>query len=247
MYPVIPLPVSNPSSQQFVAEHFDIDGTERTLDDAAENINTLNPTIKILVYYDSMVQPKWYEDWSTINQTKYESWFVHDKYGSNYYHRVKDVAGTHFLMRPDLGLTPLQQYTSWSDYYAKRAQHSFKHIRIMMVFSLMNVTYNLSAVGCGMECSLTHSFQSGFSIWCHWGPNFLDHIQNVQQVLSNKPIVCNAWKWSTFCQNATHMMMWKDSYIGDPAVLQALDTPRIRAIRIKHYDPQSNVEYDYVI
>ena len=201
--------VNTAADEIFVAEHFDMIGMDKTTYVRAQNIKNRNPNIRILAYFNTIDQVTWYDDWNIVNQTKYESWFVHDKYGSNYYHRVTSTGGTHYLMRPNLGLTPTQQYTSWADYYTKRAKTFLQNYPQYDGIFADEVTWDLAEMGAVFNVPYS-SFQSGiipFEIY--WGPKTLQFMQHLQTSLGNKPIVCNAWKWTTFCQNATHMTMWE--------------------------------------
>lgn len=98
--------IGDTECQNFIANHFDMVDCPSSQTSGAANIKALNSKIKILGYYDSIMEAKTYSDWSTVNS--HEDWFVHSLSGS----RVeRNVYPGQYLMNPGSGWRTLCRST----------------------------------------------------------------------------------------------------------------------------------------
>jgi len=184
--------MGNTTNQAFIASHFDMVDCTRTYTTAAANVKALNPNIKIIGYHDSIMESNTYSDWSYV--TQFEDWFVHDKNGN----RIENAnyPGS-YLMNPNSG---------WSDYLAQKCQLFLQSYSQYDGIFADDVPISLSETGYAFTVPYS-DFEDG--VLTNWSTWMLQHIQNLQTTIGSKMVMPNAWKYTQFCEDITHVHIWE--------------------------------------
>ena len=82
----------------FIGSHFDLVDFDWGATYNFQKIKTANPNITMIGYRDFMYMPTWYSDWSIVNQTQNEDWFLHTKYGNTSQYRMQNNGGGAYVM-----------------------------------------------------------------------------------------------------------------------------------------------------
>ncbi len=181
--------INNAFARQFIATHFDLVDCNSEIPRASE-MKTLNPEMKIIGYYDAIMQSPGMSDWSLVNN--HEDWFVHTTTGE----RVKSTRWGGYLMNPNSG---------WSNYYAQRCLAMLNTYPSYDGIFADDVIYDLRD-----DWQWDHS-QSEFSpgmisFWPFW---MKEHIQNVKNVIGEHLLMANPWKYTLFGDIAG-AMLWEN-------------------------------------
>lgn len=178
------------SVRQFVAQHFDLSNCNRNNSNIHE-IKIINPGIKIIGYYDAIMEQPYYSDWEYVNQQ--EDWFVHDIYGN----RIINVDYGAYLMNPSSG---------WSDYYAQKSLETLENFPAYDGIFADDVPWDM--IDSGYIWNVPYSsFPSDVLI--NWSTWMLQHIQNLQTVIGSKIVMPNAWKYPQFCEQIAHYHLFE--------------------------------------
>ncbi len=184
--------MNNEDNQEFIANHFDMVDCPRTYPTAVSHIKSINPNIKVLGYYDSMIQGSNYADWNYVNQ--HESWFLHDVNGN----RVRSsIVPTNYIMNPSSG---------WSSYYASQCQQFLNNNPQYDGIFSDDVITDLQEIGIPFTVAYSKIPSSVFTNWGSW---MNQHIKNIKTAIGNHMLMPNAWKYTTYCQSTTHIHFWE--------------------------------------
>lgn len=180
------------ANQEFIASHFDMVDCNNNLGAPVTNVKTINPDIKIIGYYDSIMMATTYSDWSTVDS--HEDWFVHDIYGNRI---IPTNYPNNRLMNPNSG---------WSDYYAQKCLNSLQNYPSYDGIFADDVSIDLQGDGYSFTVPFS-DFEAG--VITNWDTWMIQHIQNVQTTIGNKMLMPNAWKHMELCEQATNVTFWE--------------------------------------
>ena len=217
--------MNSQSNQEFMAQHFDMIDCPRTYPTAATYIKSINPNIKIIGYYDTMIEGRYYDDWNYVNQ--HEDWFLHDKNGN----RVRSaVTTTNYIMNPNSG---------WSTYYAQQCRQFLANNPQYDGIFADDVITDIQEIGMPFTVSYSQIPSSIFTNWATW---MQQHISRVKTAIGSDLLVPNAWKYTQYCQATTHIHFWEgfihhwdksynDNHYSIDQIHYAIDTLHAQAVR----------------
>ena len=185
------------TSQNFIANHFDLVDCSSTYTEGAANVKALNSNIKILGYFDSIMMSKTYSDWSTVNS--HEDWFAHSLSGS----RIERIAYPgQYLMNPNSG---------WSTYLAQKWK----------TFLTNNPQYDgIFADDASSDLEFDgYTFKVAYSLFgtgilTNWRTWMNSHFQRIKTNIGTHMLMPNAYKYTQFCQSTTHIHFWENFIHG---------------------------------
>jgi hypothetical protein len=189
--------IINENDYQFIAQHFDMLDCGKLAYDAAADINTLNPNIKIIGYFDSMAMSTTYLDWDEV--TQHESWFVHDINGN----RVRfSNYPTNYLMNPNSG---------WSNYFAQHCKELLTNYPQFDGIFVDEVPTDLEKDGCLFTVSYS---KIPTNVLTNWGTWMYQLIQNTKKTIGSDILMPNAYKHTQYSQDITHVHFWESFIHG---------------------------------
>jgi hypothetical protein len=242
----------NDGCREFLAAHFDLLDTEgyypqhantvRGLASAYYNAGTrlFSPNITILAYYNVLMEPSFFPDFAFLNDGNHEDYFMHDSIGHS------RVYGDTYTSNPIMN--PASIYSGWGNYYATRAQNLLNGI----TYPSYPTAYDGIFADCVYSELPSEEFtnyllsswdfnRDGIADWNTNGPLWGDYtysiLQNTQNLIGNKMIMPNAWKWTEYCQNITHVHIWENFIHDDGAAYNANGysiTTSLNAINLLH-------------
>ena len=188
--------IGDTSCQSFIANHFDMLDCPSSQTTGAANIKALNSKIKILGYYDSIMESKTYSDWSTVNS--HNDWFVHSLTGG----RVeRNVYPGQYLMNPSSG---------WSNYVAQRSKTFLTNNPQYDGVFLDDAAVDLQGYDYTFKVSYSQFATGVLSNWRLW---MLSYMTNVKNNLGSDIVMANCYKGTELGQK-TKCMLWENFIHG---------------------------------
>jgi len=188
--------ISESACQSFIANHFDMLDCPSTQTEGAADIKALNSKIKILGYYDSIMESKTYSDWSTVNS--HNDWFVHSLTGSRI---ERNVYPGQYLMNPNSG---------WSNYVAQRSKTFLASNPQYDGIFLDDAAIDLQGFDYTFKVSYSQFPTSVLSNWKSW---MISYMSTVKSSLGNDIVMANCYK-GTELGEKTKCMLWENFIHG---------------------------------
>lgn len=202
----------------YLGTHFDMVSCSRSAHNPGIQYikESVNPNLIALGYYDTILENDYYGDWSFVN-TK-ENWFVHANSGERIY--IQQPGYRSYLMNPTLNTTPGEEYTSWPDYYAKK---SSEFLTASPHYDGIFADDTSTDMVEGGMCPVFNLHCNQWTMWDPVNENLLNwnidiprpqnlmylFLQNLQNTIPTGKVMPNAWKYTEYCQDITHMCVWE--------------------------------------
>jgi hypothetical protein len=189
--------MDEPTNQEFIADHFDMLNCPASYTADAASVKALNPNIKIIGYYDSIMMSTSYSDWSVVSS--HEDWFLHDTSG----HRVQPSGyPTNYIMKPNTG---------WSSYFAQRCKTLLTNNPQFDGIFLDGVPTDLYEDGLIFTVPYT---KIPTDVTTNWGTWMYNHIQNIKTTIGSHLLFPNAYKHMLYSQGISHVHFWENFIHG---------------------------------
>jgi|GEM_PF-2226493 len=224
----------NDGCREFLATHFDLIDTESYYPQYVQQVKNyaanLGRNITVLGYYNTLTEPTYFPDWNYLNDGNHEAYFLHDVNGDRIYQ-------TSYSTNPVMN--PASAYSGWNSYYAQRAYN--------LLVNYPGV-YDGIFADCVYKDITEETFTKPFSSWdfnndgvgdgvSNW-PNYIySLIQGTQNAIGDGMLMPNAWRWTEYCQNITHIHFW-ENFIHDEGTAYNANgysiTTSLNAINLLH-------------
>ena len=188
--------IGDTACQNFIAKNFDMLDCPSSQTTGAANIKALNSKIKILGYYDSIMESKTYSDWSTVNS--HEDYFVHSLTGGRI---ERNVYPGQYLMNPNSG---------WSNYFAQRCKTFLTNNPQYDGVFLDDAAIDLQGYDYTFKVSYSQFATGVLSNWRSW---MISYMSNVKSNLGSDIVMANCYK-GTELGEKTKSMLWENFIHG---------------------------------
>lgn len=210
------------SGYDFLANTFDLIDCGRSQESAIAAIKEINPDLEAIGYFDSILLPDFYDEYTVANDGSHEHWFLHTKSGSTSQYRLSAlVASTpvyhNYVMNYDPDVTP---NPNWSQYYASKnvwtvSGTNFNGIFCDDVFKWIDRDsasfYQFSSGGWKVNIdNLDSDVLDGWSEHCICNFISAQHEMDTRIPSSNqRMLMLNAWKWTDVAYSSTRCHFWE--------------------------------------
>ena len=191
--------MSDTGNQEYIADHFDMLNCPSTYTTGAANVKAINPNIKIIGYYDSIMMGKTNPDWSTVNS--HEDWFAHSLSGGRI---ERNVYPGQYLMNPNSG---------WSNYVAQRSKTFLTTYPQFDGVFLDDAAIDLQGFDYTFKVSYSQFATGILSNWKSW---MLSYMSNVKNNLGSHIVMANCFT-GTEIADKTKCMLWENFIHGRSA------------------------------
>jgi hypothetical protein len=172
----------------------------------------VNPNIKVIGYYNTLMMATNKPDWNYLNDGNHENYFLHNTAGNRIY---PDSYPTNTVMNP------ASTYSGWNSYYAQRASDLLTNNPGVYDGIFADCVYSElpSSAFTTYPMSTWDFDNNGVADWNTYGPLWSSYtyslLQGAQNAIGDAILMPNAWKWTEYCQGITHVHFWENFIHSD--------------------------------